>query len=276
MRKIIVLIASAATMVFASAQTPSYPATFFKFPTDNMTPDFPKGALVVIEPVAGEIKRGDIIAYVATESKLQFVKRVVAIPGDRIKSTPQGLKINGKSQPGFERNGASQPSVLLGSEKFPPLGQSLTLEKDHFYVLSNTALDMLDSRSNGTIKLDQVSGKAYLWHDVLQVEGWPKVFLSRSISNMKGFLPREIDEGFLLEDLSIKGDRTMHSSVRLIKTMDSSAREAMLNQFAQGRKSVYCNGEFDTKLFGVSASYSIVSNTGQRLMDFGFSPDSCQ
>ncbi|MDO8699156.1 MAG: signal peptidase I [Rhodoferax sp.] len=274
MRKTILLIASTAMTVLASAQTPSYPATFFRFPTDTMTPDIPKGALVVIEPDTGGIKRGDIIAYASTASKAQFIKRVVAIPGDRIENSPQGLKINGKSHPGFERNGTSGSS-LWGTETFPPLGQTLTVESDHLYVLSNSALDMLDSRNTGTISIDRVKGKVYLWLDVLKVEGWPKVFLSRSISNIKGLLPKEIEEGFLLEDLSIKGDRTMHSHVRLNKTMDVDARGVMLDQFVQSRKSAYCNGSFEPTLFGVSASYTIVSNTGHSIIDFGFTPKSC-
>jgi signal peptidase I len=276
MKKVILAIVTMATMIIASAQTAPYPATFFRIPTDVMAPDIPQGAVIVIAPVTGAIVRGDVISYAETGSSLQFIKRVIAVPGDRIENTLQGLKVNGKLQPGFERTETSGPLMYSGGGQFPPFGQALTVGPDCVYVLSNSAHDMVDSRHRGTIRLDQVQGRAYLWRDVMKVDGWPKVFLSRMISNIKSLLPRKIEEDFILEDLSIKGDRTMHSAIRFKGTLGSDKRDAIFEQFVQSRKMAYCNGSFDPKLFGVSVSYAVMSDTGQSIAEFGFNPENCQ
>jgi signal peptidase I len=241
-----------------------------------MAPGMPQGALIVIEPVIGAIVRGDVISYADSGSNLRHIKRVVALSGDRIENTSQGLKVNGNPQPGFERTETSGPVMYSGGGQFPPFGQALTVGPDCVYVLSNSVHDMVDSRHRGTIRLDQVQGRAYLWSDVLKVDGWPKVFLSRMISNTKSWLPREIEENFILEDLSIKGDRTMHNAIRFKGTLGSDKRDAIFEQFVQSRKIAYCNGSFDPKQFGVSVSYAVMSDTGQSVADFGFNPKDCQ
>lgn len=277
MKRIILAIFTTASAIISSAQPlPTYPATFFRIPTDMMAPDMPLGALIVIEPMTKEVVRGDIISYQLTGSKSQLIKRVVAVSGDRIEKTEQGLKINGKIQPGFERNATLESSVFSGTSEFPPFGQAIIVGSDSFYVLSNTAQDMFDSRSMGTIALMQVQGRAILWSDVLKVAGWPKVFLSSSIANIKSFLPRESVEGFTLVDLSVNGDRTLHSTIHLKNTIDDDIRATMVEQFVQNRKASYCHGSFEPKTFGVSASYAVISNTNQSIADFEFSPTDCQ
>lgn len=142
MRKVIFAIfATVFTIISTAQQLPTYQATFFSFPTDMMVPDVPLGALLVIEPMIKEVERGDIIAYQLVDSKSQLIKRVVAISGDRVEKTEEGLKINGAIQPGFERNAGLESSVFLGVNEFPLLGQSITVGRDSFYVLSNSADD---------------------------------------------------------------------------------------------------------------------------------------
>ena len=277
MKKIIFAIFAAVfTIISTAQQLPTYPATFFRSNTDMMAPDVPLGALLVIEPMTKEVARGDIIAYQLVDSKSQLIKRVVAISGDRVEKTEQGLKINGAIQTGFERNASLESSVFLGVNEFPALGQSITVGSDSFYVLSNSADDLLDSRSKGTITLKQVLGRAILWLDVLKVVGWPKVFLSNSIANIKGLLPKEFEEGFVLVDISIKGDRTLHSTIRLKNEVDDTVLVKIVEQIKQNRKVNYCQGSFEPKAFGVFASYSAFSAANQRIADFEFSPTDCQ
>lgn len=277
MKKIILAIFATVSAIISTAQPlPTYPATFFRFPSDMMVPDISMGALLVIEPITKELVRGDIIAYQLAGSKSQLIKRVVAVSGDRIEKTEQGLKVNGKIQPGFERNATLESSVFLGVNEFPPFGQAIIVGSDSFYVLSNAAHDMFDSRSKGEIALKQVLGRAILWRDVLKVAGWPKIFLSSSMANMKKLLPKEIEEGLILVDISIKGDRTLHSTIRLQNKVDDAVLAKMVEQLMQNRKENYCKGSFEPKTFGVSASYSVFSITNQSIGDFEFSPTDCE
>lgn len=275
MLKLLVAFALASAAATTLSQSPPYPATFFRAPSGNMAPDIPAGSLIVIEPYTGKVNRGDIVAFTRSDSPTQLIKRAVAVPGDRIQYSKQGLTVNGNIQGGFEKNNFSKLTELTGTPVFPAFGESVILDAESIYVLSNSANDMLDSRSLGTVNPKQVQGKVILWRDVLAVDGLPMTYLSRVIANLVPALPREIEEGFTLTNLVLEGDRTFFSTIRIENASDSSTPGTRMEDFSQSRKAVYCNGAFEPKTFGVSAKYVVVSNTGDRVAEFAFSPKDC-
>jgi signal peptidase I len=275
MYKFVVALALSSAAATTLGQNAPYPATFFRSPSANMAPDIPMGSLIVIEPYTGKVNRGDIVAFTRGDSPTQFIKRAVAVPGDRIKYSDKGLTVNEKIQVGFEKSSFSKLTELTGTPVFPAFGESIVLDAESIYVLSNSADDMLDSRSQGTINPKQVQGKVILWRDILSVEGWPKTYLSRVIANLVPALPKEIEEGFTLTNLALKGDRVIFSTVRIEYSSNDSKLGARMEHFSQNRKAAYCNGSFEPKTFGVSASYLVISNTGDRVAEFGFSPMDC-
>ncbi len=74
----------------------------------------------------------------------KFVKRVVAVEGDTIKSDENAIIINDKRYETF----------MLGDMNYP-----MELTKDEFYVLGDNIDNSIDSRMFGVIKRTEIVGK---------------------------------------------------------------------------------------------------------------------
>ena len=103
-------------------------------------------------PFTGPPERGDVIVFHApVRPAKDFVKRVVALPGETVEIRSGAVYINGV---GFEE------SYELGSEfrhyqDSPPI----TLEADEFYVLGDNRGSSNDSKDWGPVRLDDIVGK---------------------------------------------------------------------------------------------------------------------
>ncbi len=240
-----------------------------------MAPAFPIGSMVVYEKSDTGVKRGDAIAFEFTDSKTQFISRVAAVKGDRIENTPAGLKINRKTQP--EKTGTYQSKTTKSVIRiqYPAFGETLLLGDGDFYVLADNFENGLDSRHMGLVRAEKIKGKAYLWSDVLKVNGWPNVFLMRSVSNIKPLLPIEFEDGVLLENVVVHGDKSIRSYLRMQKPIGQESQNAFFQRSINGRRQVYCRSSTGVDLFGVSAAYVILDSNGESQMEFEFTPESC-
>jgi signal peptidase I len=108
-------------------------------------------------------QRGEVILFARDGGSTKFIKRVVAVPGDRVASGPDGiLLINGKPVP--------QPAVcghprfhraangLMGDVSFAPL----IIPKDSFFVIGDNFDNSYDSRHFGVVSLNQIRGRTLL------------------------------------------------------------------------------------------------------------------
>lgn len=110
----------------------------------------------------GEPERFDIIVFQATEDK-DYIKRVIGLPGDHIEYRNDTLYINGEAyeEPYLEK----QKKQLTDG----PLTYDFTLEEvtgettvpeGELFVLGDNRRFSKDSRTIGTISMDQVIGEA--------------------------------------------------------------------------------------------------------------------
>lgn len=110
----------------------------------------------------GEPERFDIIVFQATEDK-DYIKRVIGLPGDHIEYRNDTLYINGEAyeEPYLEK----QKQQLTDG----PLTYDFTLEEvtgeatvpeGELFVLGDNRRFSKDSRTIGTISMDQVIGEA--------------------------------------------------------------------------------------------------------------------
>jgi len=101
-----------------------------------------------------EIHRGDIIVF-KTENK-DAIKRVIAIPGDKIEIDKEGIvKVNGEVISEKYAKGFTEPK----EQTYP-----LTIKTDRYFVMGDNRDDSLDSRflSIGTIKKEDIIGKVVI------------------------------------------------------------------------------------------------------------------
>jgi signal peptidase I len=116
------------------------------------------GELVLINTLAyrlGPIKRGDIVALDHDEATAQtFLKRVVALPGDRVRIDRGTLFVNDRP--------VAEPYV-----RFPDRGNvaQVTVPVHGIYVLGDNHAESEDSRTWGPVDENAVIGKAIvgLW-----------------------------------------------------------------------------------------------------------------
>jgi signal peptidase I len=91
----------------------------------------------------------------ATEAEQDFIKRVIAVPGDELEIKEGHVFINGEP---FDE----APGVQLGADTFGPI----TVEPDKVFVMGDNRDNSSDSRSLlGQISYDKIVGKAFvlLW-----------------------------------------------------------------------------------------------------------------
>lgn len=101
--------------------------------------------------------RGDIIIFTPENRDVNFIKRVIGIPGDKIDIIDGKVIVNGKV---IEEPYASDELTAEGIFS----GNSIELGEDEVFVMGdNRELGgSLDSRALGPIKLERVSGKVKL------------------------------------------------------------------------------------------------------------------
>lgn len=121
----------------------------------SMLPHVQPGEIVLINTLAyrlGPIKRGDIVALDHETATAQtFLKRVVALPGDRVRITGGTLYVNGVE--------VEEPYVTFHDRRTIP---ELTVPPNDVYVLGDNRAESEDSRSWGPIAESAVIGKALL------------------------------------------------------------------------------------------------------------------
>lgn len=124
----------------------------------SMLPRVQPGELVLINTLAyrlGPIKRGDIVALEHDEATAQtFLKRVVALPGDRVRIERGTLYVNDRQVP--------EPYVSFRDQHDAP---AVTVPAHDLYVLGDNRAESEDSRTWGPVDESAVIGKALvgLW-----------------------------------------------------------------------------------------------------------------
>jgi len=107
-------------------------------------------------------QRGDIIVFKPpNEDSRDFIKRVIALPGDRIRITNAVVYINGQvlHEPYL-------PEAWTYNNTWPADGQDKLVPTDQYFVMGDNRNHSSDSRSFGFVELDAILGKA-------EVRIWP-------------------------------------------------------------------------------------------------------
>ena len=96
---------------------------------------------IIISLKVGMIKRNDIVSVYLKEEDKHLLKRVVAVPGDRVEIKDGELYINGRLDNSFK----SKEKYFLWD------GTDISLSDDEYYVLGDNRDISVDSRYFGTV-----------------------------------------------------------------------------------------------------------------------------
>lgn len=163
----------------------------FRISSDSMNPSLLKGDLILVSKSAfnltipfssfelfrtGKPNRTDVAAFTVPEQGTDtYVKRIVAIEGDRVELKAGALWVNGEtaqydqlSNGEIEERwpGGKSYRIKKGEKQLADYGP-VDIPKDHFFALGDNRSDSVDSRVWGPIPYSCLRGRvALIWLSV--------------------------------------------------------------------------------------------------------------
>lgn len=127
----------------------------YKIPASSMMPTLMVGDHILVDKTVSphELKRGDVIVFIyPKDSRKDFVKRIIGVPGDIVEMNNNELYINNKLQ--------QEDYVLKGNgagygTDFKPV----RVPPECFFVLGDNRANSLDSRFWGFVEFSKIRGK---------------------------------------------------------------------------------------------------------------------
>ncbi|MBZ4643923.1 MAG: signal peptidase [Deferribacteraceae bacterium] len=137
----------------------------YKIPSGSMLNTLLIGDHILVNKAAyifTEPKRGDIVVFeYPIEPEKDFIKRVIGLPGDKIRMENKKLFINGKS---YDENYVRYESDFVFNSKENPRDNfdEFTVPKGKYFVMGDNRDSSFDSRYWGFVSRDMIKGKALL------------------------------------------------------------------------------------------------------------------
>jgi signal peptidase I len=176
----------------------------YVIPTGSMERDLRIGDHVLVDKLhskAGDIQRGDMIAFLYPEDTRQtYVKRVIGLPGDRIRLSGRQVIRNGRRliEPYAEHvasstdtyrdnfpNGAASYTTAGGRDMFAGhiTNGEVVVPADSFFVLGDNRDNSFDSRYWGFVPRENVVGKPWIvyWSydaPTEELAGWNRKYVA--------------------------------------------------------------------------------------------------
>jgi signal peptidase I len=128
----------------------------FWIPSESMVPTLEVGDRIFVNRFVYrfiEPERGDIVVFDSLETDDELVKRVVAVPGDRVRVGNGVLRVNGD----IPEEPYAVPIVFGDGSDFGPT----RLSEGEVFVMGDNRGNSRDSRFFGPVPLENIEGEAF-------------------------------------------------------------------------------------------------------------------
>lgn len=125
----------------------------------SMYPTFDDKELILTDKISyrlGQPKRGDVVVFKSpTNPEYDYIKRIVGVPGDRVKIEANGVYVNDEFQPEkfLPAGTVTSGGLFLGMDR------EITVPTNSFFVLGDNRAGSSDSRAWGFITKQEIIGK---------------------------------------------------------------------------------------------------------------------
>lgn len=136
----------------------------YKIPSGSMLNTLLIGDHILVNKAAylfSKPKRGDIIVFeYPLEPEKDFIKRVIGLPGDKIKMVNKQVYINSSPLP--QNYVRYESDFVFGGENPRDNFEEFTVPKGKYFVMGDNRDSSFDSRYWGFVSEDMIKGKALL------------------------------------------------------------------------------------------------------------------
>jgi signal peptidase I len=143
----------------------------FWIPSESMSPTLVKNDRVIVNKLSykfHDIHRGDVVVFERPPNETangikDLIKRVIALPGERISLIDNTVRINGRTLSEPYVHGLPTvplPGCGLGNVKGIDTAKGLLVPAHHIFVMGDNRVNSTDGRCFGPIDEDLVVGRA--------------------------------------------------------------------------------------------------------------------
>lgn len=127
----------------------------------SMEPNFHDGEYLLTDKVTYRLRepqRGDVIVFEApADSKEEFIKRIIALPGETFEIKEGSIFINGQTL----NESYLQTNVIIAAGSFLKENEKIRVPGERYIVLGDNRNFSSDSRSWGYVSKDKITGRAF-------------------------------------------------------------------------------------------------------------------
>jgi signal peptidase I len=205
-RKKIIILSVIIVILFSVGLFAILSLRFIKVPIGAMKNAILPGDRLIANKLVGEIKRGDLVIYGHSQDpSMQYVSRVIGLPGETIQIRKQKVYINGgelaerrafyrlEAAYGFnpkalkeervegegayttfniisddlDESDSSEAYAMMGLKTFG-LTEPFQIPQGHYFVLGDNRDDSEDSRFKGTVAKELITGKPFMIYESIE------------------------------------------------------------------------------------------------------------
>src|SRR4030067_1410678 len=133
----------------------------------SMEPNFRDGEYILTDKISyrfSEPRRGDVVIFKApTNPDVDFIKRIVALPGEKLEVKNNKIIIfNDENPKGFTLSEPYQVMELIAGGNYLREGKIVEVPADNYLVFGDNRTHSFDSREGGPLPRKSIIGKSWL------------------------------------------------------------------------------------------------------------------